>query len=63
MSRRHLISEQKCDQSLKSLFELVVSEEKLAEMATGYFVRNDVSLMLNVVPGVNVFGRFLLKKA
>ncbi len=44
MSRKHLISEQKCDQSLSSLYELVVSEEELADMASGYFLKNDVLL-------------------
>ncbi len=44
MSRKHLIAEQNCDQSLSSLYELVVSEEELADMASGYFLKNDVLL-------------------
>ncbi|XP_073732325.1 uncharacterized protein [Misgurnus anguillicaudatus] len=44
MSREKLISEQRGDQSLTALFELVVSEDELLDIASGYFLKNDILL-------------------
>lgn len=49
MSRKHLISEQKCDQSLTSLFDSVVSEDEIKEKSCGYFMNRNV-LMLKWTP-------------
>lgn len=42
MSKEHLISEQQSDDSLVSLYELAVPEEKLIDNVSGYFVKNNI---------------------
>lgn len=42
LSWEHLVTEQKQDPSLLSLFDLVVSKEEIAKMASGYYCINNV---------------------
>lgn len=42
MSREQLINEQKCNQSLTSLFDSIVSEDDINEKSSGYFVNGNV---------------------
>lgn len=52
LSRKHLVSEQKQDPTLSSLFDIAVSEEEIAEMASGYFHKVGVILRKWMTNGV-----------